>query len=101
MKKLLLVSLIGALALGATLPAIAGPDWDVIERARKAKREAALAQAAQASAPGLSTSSRGCPPPSLVLPTAHGPRAVTTSAANEVRKARHEARLKACEEVPR
>lgn len=100
MKKLL-VSLIGAFALGATLPAIAGPDWAVIEWARKAKQEAALAQADQAGLSGPSAKSPGCPPPSLVLPTAHGPRAVTTPAANEIRKARHEARVKACQEAPR
>lgn len=100
MKKLL-VTLIGALALGVTLPAFAGPDWAVIEWARKAKREAVLAQTAQASESGPSASSPDCPPPSLVLPLAHGPRAVTTPAANEIRKARHAARVKACQEAPR
>ena len=36
MKKQL-VTLIGALTLGATLPAFAGPDFLAIERARKAR----------------------------------------------------------------
>jgi hypothetical protein len=35
--KTLLVSLIGALTIGATLPAFAGPDWQAIGQARKSK----------------------------------------------------------------
>jgi hypothetical protein len=31
------ISLIGSLILGATLSAVAGPDWQVIEHAHKAK----------------------------------------------------------------
>lgn len=34
-----LVTLIGGLCLGATLPAFAGPDWQLIEQTRKAKAE--------------------------------------------------------------
>lgn len=99
--KTLLVTLIGAFALGASLPAVAGPDWAVIERARIEKQQAALAKAAQGGMAGPSAKSPGCPPPSLVLPTAHGPRAVTAPVANEMRKARHEARVKACLEATR
>lgn len=99
MKKLL-ITLIGALAFGATLPAIGGPDWAVIEKARKEKQQAVLAPTTQASMSGPSARSQDCPPSSLVLPLAHGPRAVTTPAANEIRKARHEARVKACQEAP-
>lgn len=36
MKKLLIV-LIGALTIGAAVPAFAGPDWQLIEQGRKAK----------------------------------------------------------------
>jgi hypothetical protein len=36
MKKALFV-LIGTLTIGATLPAVAGPDWQLIEQGRKAK----------------------------------------------------------------
>lgn len=35
--KSLLIILIGVLTIGATLPAIAGPDWQLIEQSRKAK----------------------------------------------------------------
>lgn len=47
--KNLLVTLIGVLAVGATLPAFAGPDWQIIEHGRKVKlarmqREATTAQ---------------------------------------------------------
>lgn len=36
MKKLLVI-LIGCATIGATLPASAGPDWQVIEHGRKVK----------------------------------------------------------------
>lgn len=35
--KTVVISLIGALTLGAALPALAGPDWQIIEQGRKAK----------------------------------------------------------------
>ena len=37
MRKLLIIVL-GVLVVTATLPVQAGPDWDLIERARKARR---------------------------------------------------------------
>ncbi|OGS97777.1 MAG: hypothetical protein A3K04_02295 [Gallionellales bacterium RBG_16_56_9] len=46
MKKLL-ITLTGALTIGAALPAIAGPDWQLIEQARKAKVERMQQVAAQ------------------------------------------------------
>lgn len=45
--KTVLIPLIGALTLGTALPAIAGPDWQLIEQARKAK-QARLQQGATA-----------------------------------------------------
>ena len=95
MKKLV-ISLIGALALGATLPALAGPDWQAIEQARKAKQASQLARhgdAAERPAAGPAT----CPPERLVLPLDHGPRAQTTPYLNQQRKARYEAQIKACQ----
>lgn len=99
--KRLLVTLSGVFSLVATLPALAGPDWVLIDKAHKDRRQAALAPAGQASMPVPSASRLDCPPPSLVLPLAHGPRALTTPAMNQVRKARHEARVKACQEAQR
>ena len=40
----LLITLAGALRLGAALPVFAGPDWQIIEKARKEKQAAQLAQ---------------------------------------------------------
>ena len=77
MKKLL-VSLIGALTLSITLPALAGPDWQAIEQARKAKQ------------------ATKCSPDALVLPLDHGPRALTTPSQNRARQDRYDAQLKGC-----
>ena len=46
----LLITLAGALALGAALPAFAGPDFQAIEQARKARHERLLAQKERAEA---------------------------------------------------
>ena len=97
MKKSLL-SFIAALALGASLPALAGPDFQAIEKARAAKQAAAAAQAAStATSVDRATGQRvKCPPVPLVLPLDHGPRAQTTPGENRMRKARYEAQVKAC-----
>ena len=113
MKKLL-VTLIGALTLGAALPALAGPDWQAIEAARKAKRTTEISRhagpndvqgpTAAASSPrdpyeALPPTAAGlqkCPTDALVLPLDHGPRAQTTPYQNRLRKDRYEARLTAC-----
>lgn len=51
MKKTL-ITLIGVLSFGATLPALAGPDWQLIEQGRKAKAEHMhVAQAQQEQTP--------------------------------------------------
>jgi hypothetical protein len=41
--KTLLTTFIGVIALGATLPALAGPDWQIIEHGRKQQEAAAAA----------------------------------------------------------
>ena len=84
-----LLGLIGALSLGATLPAFAGPDWQVIEQARKNKR-AEVAQMEKL------TPAEKCAARQLVQPLDHGPRAQSTPYLNEQRKARFDAELKAC-----
>ncbi|KGH19334.1 hypothetical protein [Comamonas thiooxydans] len=96
MKKPLL-SLIAALALGASLPALAGPDLQAIEKAHAAKQAAAAAQAANPDRVDSATGQRvKCPPAPLVLPLDHGPRAQTTPEENRKRKAHYEAQVKVC-----
>jgi len=73
----LVITAIGALMLGATMPA--------------------LAQTGKATAPVMADS-KGCPPPPLVLPLDHGPRPQTTPYLNRLRKERYEAQVKACKE---
>ena len=98
----LLVSLIGAVTLGATLPALAGPDFQAIERARDAKRATQierhgdLYEAAGPTAAGLK-----CPPEMPTLQLDHGPRAQATPAGSRLLQERYEARLKACKEKAR
>lgn len=97
MKKSL-ISLVGVLALGATLPALAGPDWQAIEHARKAK-QAAQAERHGDVYEGLVPTGAGavkCPPDAPVLQLDDGPRAQTTPYPNQRRKDRYDAQLKAC-----
>lgn len=88
----LLTTLVGAVAFGAMLPALAGPDWQAIEQARKNKR----VQVAQVEKP---TPMEPCAAQRLVLPLDHGPRAQTTPYLNAKRKAAFEAEMKACQEA--
>jgi hypothetical protein len=79
-----LITLIGALTIGAAWPALAGPDWQVIEQARKAK------QAAQAPRHDSTGVAKGqCTPGELVLAVDHGPRAQTTPYQNRLREQAH------------
>jgi len=94
MKKLL-ITLIGALTLGAALPALAGPDWQAIEHARKAKQEARHGDVYEAMAP-TGAGPVKCPPDAPVLQLDHGPRAQTTPYLNQRHKDRYDARVKAC-----
>ena len=88
--KNLVVSLIGALTVGAALPAFAGPDFQAIEHARKAHREAQLARHGATEAPA-SAVQKDQPSHALVLPLDHGPRAQTTPWLNKQRVLRAEA----------
>ena len=80
MKKSL-ITVIGALTLSAALPALAGPDWQLIEHARKAKQ--AAQDARQGSARVVKSQ---CALGALVLPLDHGPRAQTTPHQNQLRE---------------
>jgi hypothetical protein len=91
----LLISFIGALTVGAALPAMAGPDWATIERGRNLKP--AARGDSYSALPPTAAGPRECPP-RLVLPLDHGPRAVTTSQENELRAESHAARMKTCQE---
>ena len=95
MKKQL-VTLIGALTLGATLPAFAGPDFPAIERARRAKQAMQVERHGDAYEAAGPTAAGTCPTEALVLPLDHGLRALTTPQQNRLRMERYEAKLKAC-----
>lgn len=101
MKKLL-ITLAGALAIGAVLPANAGPDWQLIEQARKAKsaklQQEATQQKQKSAQPQATSGNEG--PKRIVLPLDHGPRAQTTPWVNQqrLRRAEQEAREKAAAE---
>ena len=96
MKKLIL-SLLGTLTLTVALPAIAGPDFQAIEHARKAQQAAQVEQQGQST---IRTTATGemlkCPPEKLVLFLDHGPRAMTKPYLNQKRKERHDMQVKAC-----
>ena len=77
--KTLLTALIGVLAIGATLPALAGPDWQIIEHGRQVK--AARMQAATAAAQ-----------PSTRTTAAEAPDTTQAMAPNEA----HEKMMKEC-----
>jgi hypothetical protein len=101
--KTLLISVIGALMLGATWPTFAKPDWQAVERARKAQ------QAAQGEFQGASyqvppqpaAEPLKCPPDELELAIDRGPRAHMPSPQNRLRKDRYEAQVKACKQAAR
>lgn len=81
MKKILII-VASCWTLGASLPAAAGPDFNAIEQARKAKQSAQ--QANQGKTRGeLASTSGACSPGKLVLPLDHGPRAQTPPYANQ------------------
>ncbi|MFS4517896.1 hypothetical protein ACMFLR_29020, partial [Delftia tsuruhatensis] len=70
--------LIAALTLGVSLPALAGPDFQAIEKARAARQAAGAAQAVTTRVDSASGQRVKCLPAPLVLPLDHGPRAQTT-----------------------
>jgi len=93
----LIYPLAGALMLGATLPVLAGPDFQAIEQGRKAGQEAEATRTRDATE-AAKTGRGDCPPQPLILPLDHGPRALTTPYLNQLRKQRFEAEMKACKE---
>lgn len=97
MKKLL-ITLVGAIALSTTLPVLAGPDWQAIEHARKAKQEAQAARHGDAYEVMAPTGAGPvkCPPEAPTLQLDHGPRAQTTPYQNRLRQERYQAQMKAC-----
>ena len=97
MKKLL-ITLIGALTLGAALPALAGPDWQAIEAARKAKHATQGERHGDAyeALPPTAAGPQKCLPDAPVVQLDHGPRAQTTPYLNQRHKDRYDAQVKAC-----
>ncbi len=91
MKKLF-TTLTAWIALGAAVPALAGPDWQVIEQARENER-------AQVARMEKLTAAQKCAAKRLVLPLDHGPRAQSTPYLNQRRSEAVEADLKACKEA--
>ena len=91
--KNLLVSLIGALTIGAALPAFAGPNFQAIEQARKAHLATQIARHGDTQAPA-SADQNDRPSQALVLPVDHGPRAQTTPWLNQQRMLRAEAQAR-------
>jgi hypothetical protein len=93
--KMTLITLIATIMLGGALPAIGGPDWQVIDQARKAQRTAQTAQPDVAVA--ADTSAGACKAEHQFLPLDHGPRAQTTRYINQLSAARLEQELRACQ----
>ena len=85
--KNLVIAISAALTLGASLPAIAGVDFQALEHARKVQR------AQDARVKEANPQDRGASK-ALVLPLDHGPRAQSTPYQNQQRTARFEARTK-------
>jgi hypothetical protein len=62
----LLTTLISVIAIGATLPTFAGPDWQLIEHGRKVK----LARMQQAAAAAAAAAQTPMPAPASTEPNA-------------------------------
>jgi len=112
------IPLVAALMLGIAVPAVAGVDFQQVERARKAKQETQSVRQGGAEAPSTATrqdasspafalpaeptaagqpSNTSCPEHPLVLGLDHGPRAQTTPFQNRQRELRHDAEMAACQ----
>ena len=89
--KNLLISLVGAVTIGAALPAFAGPDFQAIEQARNAHRATQIARHGDTQAPASADQNDR---PSHALPLDHGPRAQTTPWLNKQRLLRAEAQAR-------
>jgi len=100
MKKMLITIAVSCSALVASMPVLAGPDFNAIEQARKANQ--AAKQADQVKPGGdLTPTGVACPPDEFVLQLDHGPRAQTTPYANRLRMERHPAAMQACKDAGR
>ena len=97
MKKLL-ITFVAGLTLVTALPTWAGPDWQAIEHARKAKQAQQIARHSDA-VDSTGTATAKCPPDAPVMQLDHGPRAQTTPYQNRLRQERYEALAKACTEA--
>ena len=98
MKKLLIIVAVSCWALGAAMPALAGPDFNAIQQARKARDASKQADQVKRDGDVAPTAVR-CPPDELVLQLDHGPRAQTTPYANRLRTERHAAKVQACRDA--
>lgn len=102
MNKKLLISIVGALMLGIAAPSLAGPDWQAIEQARKAKQAAQVARHGDPyEAQGPTSAGVKCPPQAPTLLLDHGPRAQGTPYLNRQRQQRYEVQLQACRDAGR
>lgn len=99
MKKLP-YTLIAGQTVGTALPTWAGPDWEIIERARKAKQAQPIARHGDAIDPRRAAAAK-CPSDNALLQLDHGPRAQATPYQNRLRLERYEAQLQACAEAPK
>ena len=95
MKKLL-ITLIAGLTLGTAPPTWAGPDWQAIESARKAKQAQQAARRGDAVAPQAAAGTAMCPPDAPVVQLDHGPRAQTTPCLTRLHKERLGTKVQAC-----
>lgn len=77
-----------AISALASLPAVAGPDWQLLEQARKANQAEAQEQLREGR------------PRRLALPLDHGPRAQTTPWLNQQRLKQAEKEARRAEEAP-
>ena len=91
----LLIAVIAGLTLGTALPTWAGPDWQAIESARKAKQAQLIARHGGVVEPTNAATAK-CPPDAPARQLDHGPRAQTTPYQNRLRQERYEAQAKAC-----
>ncbi len=89
--RTLFVILIGAVTLGATLPAIAGPDFQSLDQIRKTH----LAQEEQM---WKASPDQRCASKQFVSLIDHGPRAQTTPHLNQLRRQRLNEEMKACKQ---
>ena len=99
--KTLLVGVVGALVLGTAWPAFAKPDWQAIERARRAQQAAhsEFQGASYQVSPPAAAEPQKCQPDKMELAIDRSPRALMPSPQNRLRWQRYEEQVKACKDV--